>query len=293
MQNKKYVMLTDSACDMPFDLQKRMGVDIMNFSITVDGKLYTEREDFTFDEYYDILRTCKDIPATSQITQLRFLERFMKYDDDGVKAVIYVSICATGSATNDSAHLAEKQFRTERPSSGMKICIVDSHCYSMGYGYYVAKAAEKLDAGEEPESVVAWLEDVFSRVEILLAAYSLRFMKKSGRISAAAAIAGEILGIHPIISLNDGVSTVQKKIRGEKDVLPKMVEHFKEHVEEPCEYQVGGTSDERIAELAELCTQAMDVPPLTTFKLGAAVATNTGPDAIAIVYSGKKRERPN
>jgi DegV family protein with EDD domain len=289
MNDRKITVLTDSACDMPYDLEKTSGVDILNFSITVDGRCYTEREDFNFDEYYEILRRCDGIPATAQITQLRFLDKFKGYDDDGCGQLLYVSICAAGSATHDAAVMAERQFRKERPGSPMRIFIVDSHCYSMAYGYYVAQAAEKLADGAAMEDVAAWLEDIFSRVEILLAAFSLRFMKKSGRISAAAAVAGEVLGIRPIITLNDGISTVQKKIRGDKDVLPAMVEYLKQHHAPPLEYQVGGTGDDTIAALAKLAGETFGRPPVFTFKLGAAVATNTGPDAIAFTYLGPRR----
>lgn len=293
MPAKSFRVLTDSACDMPVELEKASGVEIMNFGITLDGAAYTERESFTFDEYYDMLRSCEGIPSTAHVTSQRFLDKFLACHAAGVEEVLYVSINASGSATRDAAVMAREAFAEKHPQSGMRITIVDSHCYSMAYGWFVAQAARRLGEGEPMEQVAAWLNDVFTRVEILLAAFSLKFMKKSGRISAAAAFAGELLGLRPIITLNDGVSNVEKKVRGDKEVLTTMLDYASEHRDQPEPYLVGGTDQAVIDELAAMCAARWGAPPVSTFMLGAAVATNTGPDAIAIVYMGPQRRQPD
>lgn len=289
MGQNKFAVLTDSTCDLPPELAQKEGVDILNFEITVDGKSYTERDDFTFDEYYDMLRNCESVPSTAHITTMRFLAKFNQYYKDGIENVIYVSINSTGSATYNSAKMAKIEFLEANPSAKMNIYIIDSHSYSMGYGWYVAQAVGKLRNGAEATAVVAWLKDIFSQVEITLAAFTLKFMKKSGRISAAAAFAGELLGLRPIISLTNGVSTVQKKVRGDKEVFTAMMEFTRPRMNDTLQYSVGGTSQQKIDELAALCEKKWKVAPYTTFKLGAAVSTNTGPDAIAIVFLGEAR----
>ncbi len=293
MSQKKYVVLTDSACDMPYELAEECGVDILSFHIAVDGKNYIERQDFTFEEYYDILRECKDIPSTAFITMPRYMERFEQYYKAGVKEVLYVAINSTGSATYNAAIMAREKFCQEFPDSDMKIYIVDSHCYSMAYGWFVAEACKKLKAGEEMYDVTAWLNDIFTKVEIVLGAFSLKFMKKSGRVSAAAAIAGELMGVRPIISLNDGVSVVQKKVRGDKEVLPALIAQMEANHAGLEPYMVVGTNAKVMEELAKMCTEKWGKAPDGKFYLGSAVATNTGPDAIAIVYLGKSRRKPD
>ncbi len=291
MKKRKFAVLTDSASDLPFDLAEKYAVDIMNFIITLDGKTYTEREDFGFDEYYDMLRTCEGLPVTSQVTSIRFLDAFTVYGGEGVEDVLVVTINGAGSATYENALMAKERFTAEHPESKMRIHVVDSKCYSMAYGWYVAEAARKLQNGAEMTGVVEWLEDVFSRTEICLAAYSLKFMKKSGRIRAAAAFAGELLGLKPVILMVDDGTTVLRKVRGDAAVLPAMLECTKERMDPDFGYTVGGTNDDQIAALVKLCEKSFKTPPVTTFKLGAAVATNTGPDAIAITYLGEKRPR--
>ncbi|MFV0414256.1 MAG: DegV family protein [Oscillospiraceae bacterium] len=287
----KYALLTDSACDLPLELEKQHGIDILNFGIEINGKACFERQDFTPEDFYEILRTANGIPKTSQITTLRFLERFKTYDAAGCRHVLYVSINGTGSATCGNAAMAKTLFFEERPHSQMKIDIIDSHTYSMGYGWYVAAAARKLKNGVEMAGVVSWLKEEFNKVEIVLAAYSLAHMKKSGRISAAAAITGELLDIRPIIGLNGGESTVYQKVRGNPGIHPALVEQVEARRSGGL-YMVGGTNAGDIALLAQLCKKRWGRAPACTFFLGSAVAANTGPNAIAIVFTGQPR-RPS
>ena len=132
---------------------------------------------------------------------------------------------------------------------------------------------------------------MFARNEICLAAFSLKQMKKSGRISAAAAFAGELLGLRPIISLNDGVSSVKSKVRGDGAVIPAMIKYVKSRVEnvQELEYQVAYTDGERVNELVKQCKKEFGHPPVNVFQLGCVVSANTGPDALAITFLGKDR----
>ncbi len=291
MKKKTFAVLTDSSCDLTKELEQESGVDILPFQITMDGKSYWERIDFTPEEYYKMLESCEGIPATAHITSLRFLEKFKEYDEAGIKQVLYVSINSSGSNTFFAAQMAAQEFKEECPNSEMEIWTVDSHTYSAPFGWFVAQAAFKLQNGAEMRDVVLWLEDVFSKMEVVLGAYSLRFLKKSGRVNAAAAFAGELLGLRPVFTLIDGESKVQKKVRGDKLVVPAMFEYMKEHCEEGSPYIIAGTNETYMKELAALCEKEWKQKPLGFFKLGAAVSTNTGPNALGLGYFGEKRTR--
>ena len=223
MTKRRFAVVTDSASDLTAELEKESAVDILSLDITVDGHSYVERVDFTPDEYYEILRNCEGIPSTAHITSLRFLQQYQQYDDEGIEQVLCVSLNAGGSNTYHAAKMAADKFHVKRPQSRMEIYVVDSHAYAMPYGWYVAQAAFRLREGADMADVVAWLEDIYARLEIVLGTYSLRFLKKSGRVSAAAAVAGEILGVRPVVTLIDGASDVVKKVRGDREVVPAIV----------------------------------------------------------------------
>ena len=288
----KFVVLTDSACDLPQELADRHHIDIVCFKIALDGEGYTERVDFDGKQFCELLRKSNGIPTTSQVTQFEFFDRFEAYDREGVEQVLYVSINAGGSGTNAAAHAAAAQFAEEHPDSAMRISVVDSHCYSMGYGALVVKASEMLESGMSMDEVVAYLEDKFARMEILLTAYTLKVIRRSGRISAASAIAGDLLGIHPVFTLNDGVSQVVKKVRGDKMVVSAMVREMASRMAEGEPYYIAVTDEKYSKEYADACEKALGYPPALVYQLGCAVCSNTGPEAVGLVYEGKvKRER--
>jgi len=287
----KYVVLTDSTCDLPEEAAKQHNIDIVCFKIALDGEGYTERVDFTPEQFCEMLKKASGLPTTAQITQFEFFDKFEEYDRQGVEQTLYISINAGGSGTNAAAHAAAAQFHEEHPDSRMEIFIVDSHAYSMAEGAGVIEAKQKLDAGETMESVVEYLNDKYAKMEILLTAYTLKVIRKSGRISAAAAIAGDLLGIHPIFTLNDGVSQVVKKVRGDKAVVSGMVTTMASRMAQGTPYYIGVSDHKYDEEYVEACTKKVGYAPVGIFHLGCAVLSNTGAEAVGLVFEGAKRER--
>ncbi|MFR9257605.1 MAG: DegV family protein [Christensenellales bacterium] len=287
----KYVVLTDSTCDLPEEAAKQHNIDIVCFKIALDGEGYTERVDFTPEQFCEMLKKASGLPTTAQITQFEFFDKFEEYDRQGVEQTLYISINAGGSGTNAAAHAAAAQFHEEHPDSKMEIFIVDSHAYSMAEGAGVIEAKQKLDAGETMESVVEYLNDKYAKMEILLTAYTLKVIRKSGRISAAAAIAGDLLGIHPIFTLNDGVSQVVKKVRGDKAVVSGMATTMASRMAQGTPYYIGVSDHKYDEEYVEACTKKVGYAPVGIFHLGCAVLSNTGAEAVGLVFEGAKRER--
>ena len=287
----KYVVLTDSTCDLPEEAAKQHNIDIVCFKIALDGEGYTERVDFTPEQFCEMLKKASGLPTTAQITQFEFFDKFEEYDRQGVEQTLYISFNAGGSGTNAAAHAAAAQFHEEHPDSRMEIFIVDSHAYSMAEGAGVIEAKQKLDAGETMESVIEYLNDKYAKMEILLTAYTLKVIRKSGRISAAAAIAGDLLGIHPIFTLNDGVSQVVKKVRGDKAVVSGMATTMASRMAQGTPYYIGVSDHKYDEEYVEACTKKVGYAPVGIFHLGCAVLSNTGAEAVGLVFEGAKRER--
>ena len=288
----KIGFLTDSCSDIPQELADKYGIEVVGFPINLDGVEYMERKDFTNDQFYQMMRDAQGVPTTAAITQLQFCDIYARYADEGYTDLVYLSINAGGSSTYNNAVKAMELLEEERPGYTMKIQVIDSHTYSMPYGWYFCECARKVHNGGEPASCVAELKQKLDCVEICLAAYSLKQMKKSGRVSAAAAVVGDLLGIRPIISLNAGVSKVESKVRGDAAVPAAMIKWVESRVDsmKDTPYMVAYTSSTaKRDELVKLCKKAFGHAPLIVFQLGGVVSANTGPDGIAIVYEGKPR----
>ncbi len=290
----KIAILTDSSCDIPQDLAERYGIDIMSFHILLDDVDYLERVDCTNKEFYDKMRVAQGIPSTAAITPIQFCEKYCEYVDAGYTDVIHVTINRNGSSTYNNAVMAQDLLREERPEHHLRIHLLDSHTYSMAFGWYVAEMGRMLQNGAEVRHVIQEFEAKMQQVEIVLGPYSLKQMKKSGRISAAAAFAGEMLGLRPIISLIDGKTKVESKVRGDDKVIPAMLTFCQKRLEgmdlNDVEYMIGHTEIDRKDELVKAARKFFGHPPVAVFPLGGVVSANTGPDSLAIVFTGKTRK---
>lgn len=141
------------------------------------------------------------------------------------------------------------------------------------------------------EKVVAYLEDIYARIEIVLTAYTLKVIRKSGRVSAAAAIAGDLLGIHPIFTLNDGVSQVVKKIRWGQSCADGDGGYDEEPHGSRLPVLYCGIGQKVCRRIYPCLHGKGGYGPVSVFVLGCAVLSNTGPDAVGLIYEGQKRER--
>ena len=213
---RRIKILTDSACDISAEHEETLDIRVLGFPIIVDGKDYIERETLSNEEFYEMLATSKELPVTSQISSFRFVEAYKEIFESGYAEVICVTISSTGSNTYNSALLAKDNFYDENPQAidKFKIHVVDSLTYTAGYGYAVIEAAKKAKKGCSSDEIIAFLKDWFSCVEIYFSPYSLEQVKRSGRVSCAAAFMGELLGLRPLIQMVDGTSNTLEKIRG-------------------------------------------------------------------------------
>ena len=289
---RKIAIVTDSSCDIPKELAEKYGIDVIDFPINLDGKEYYERRDMTMDQFYELMRAAQGVPTTAAITALQWREVYEAYADQGYTDVLHVSINSTGSSTYANAQQAAEQLRQDRPEMTMRIHLVDSHTYSMVFGWYLCECARKLRNGGDLRSCILELESKLGRVEVCLAAFSLKQLKKYGRVSAAAAFAGELLGLRPVISLTDGVSKVEAKVRGDAAVIPAMLKWIRTRVDDlrTTPYLLAYTSStQKRDELLKLCKKEFGHPPMYVFQLGGVVSANTGPDCIAIAFEGKPR----
>ncbi len=285
--NEKVRIITDSGSDISRELEKEWEkyLVIMPFNVFVNGKSYVDRKDFTEDEFYKILRDNEEIPKHSQITQIQFEEEYRKLYDEGAREIIVDVINAAGSQTYAQSVLAAESIKEELPD--LKIYNVDSRSYTAGYGYAIIEACKKLDDGQSAESVVAYLKDWALHVEAYVLGFSLRHMKKSGRISAAAGFLGELMGLKPLIVLHDKVTAVVKKARGEKAIIDTAVEELSARMIPQTPYIVCTTTRPELdKEFIEKMTKKVGYPPAMITKIGVVVACNAGYDFIAVMIKG-------
>lgn len=289
---KKIKIVTDSASDVPYEAEQRYGIRVLGFSIAIDGNAYTERKDFTNVEFWEMLKNASRIPTTAQYTPVQFGELWEELWEEHWDDVIYVSVNAKGSATYNNSIMAREAFYENHPEARdeMRIHCVDGGTYSLGYGYAVVQAAIKAEKGASVQEILSYLDNWLACNSIYFTPYTLEYVKKSGRVSAAAAFVGELMGLRPIISFPDGESKVLDKVRGEKAVIPALVKYATQNMIPHTEYVVlvGNCADKAQALAAEM-EKAVGYPPAMIGTVGAAIAINCGPNAVGVVIKNKNR----
>jgi DegV family protein with EDD domain len=288
----KIAILTDSCCDLPKETIKELGIKVLPFTLTVGGESFREIYDKSTKEFYELLETTDEIPKHSQISPITFEETYKELFEKGYTDIISVSINSKGSGTFNNSVLAKNDFYENNPEAEgkMRIYNIDSKCYTLFYGYPVMEAAKKIRRGAEPEEIVAYLEDWFNVSAIYAVPFTLKYAKKSGRISAAKAFAGELLGLKPVIMFADGNTETVDKIRGEKNIVSKLVEIVEKNMTPQTPYIMLHGKDDTVAKEVEKELAKKTGRKAEMFgSIGAVVTANIGPDLVAVVVRRKNK----
>lgn len=284
------LIVTDSASDVPAELEARYGIRILPFSIVVDGKSYVERKDFTPAEFYQMMLSAHDLPTHAQITPMEFVEVYRQAEEDGYQSVIYISINSHGSGTFNSARVAIDTYKEENPESKLQVYCVDSLSYTLGYGYMAVEAAKKAEKGTPAPEIVQYCEDWAKKSTIYFTPFTLEYVRKSGRVSCAAAFVGELMGLKPLISFEEGEAVIFGKVRGEKAVVPALVKKTRQEIIPHTPYVIlYGSAPEYGEQLAAELEKELGYPCEMKAPIGAAISINAGPKVAAVVFRGRPR----
>lgn len=289
MLKQKIKLMTDSVSDIAKARAEELGIYMLCMPITIEGKALREELDFTKDEFYEMIDRAQEYPSTAQVTPFEILEAYEAIEKEGYTDLIYMSIGSGGSGTYNNAVQMREQFYADHPDSQMKIHLVDGRNYTATYGYAVVEAAKMLARGASVPEITDYMEDWARHAGLYFVPMTLKYVKRSGRVSAAAAFAGELLGLKPFCRICNCQSSVIQKIRGEQNIIPKMVEVVKADIQPHSPYIVMYGADKKIAEdLGAALTKALGYPPEGYWNIGAAICCNAGPRSFGFVIKRKE-----
>ncbi len=289
MLKQKIKLMTDSVSDISRDRAAALGIHLLYMPITIEGKALREEIDFTKEEFYKMIDEAQEYPSTAQITPFEIQEAYEQIAAEGYTDLIYTTIGAGGSGTYNNAVMAREQYYEDHPQSQMKIHLVDGRNYTATYGYAVVEAAKKLARGASVPELIDYMDDWARHAGLYFVPMTLKYVKRSGRVSAAAAFAGELLGLKPFCRICNCVSNVIQKVRGEQNIIPKMVEVVKADIQPHSPYIVMQGADTKIAqEFGAALTKALGYPPECYWNIGAAICCNAGPHVVGFVIKRKE-----
>ena len=278
----KTIIITDSASDIAPDLYEN--VRVLPMTITFGDREYKDGVNLSHRRFYELLVESEELPVTSQISPYEFgeaMEEALKTAD----AVLVITMSSKLSGTYQSAVLAASEY----PG---KVFPVDSENVTVGEHMLVEYANRLLHMGKTPEEVVKELDSIKKRIRVVGLLDTLEYLKKGGRISKAAAFAGNVLSIRPVVTVKDGAVEILGKARGSKQANNLIVEaiHNSGGVDFDMPYFLGytGLNDDLlqkyIRDNATLWEEKTDYLPIST--VGGTIGTHVGPGAIVVAWIG-------
>ena len=201
-------ILTDSACDiLPAEAQQ-LGVTVIPLNVTLeDGTVLRDGIDMTPSEYYTHLAACRKLPTTSQPSPEQFERLYLDAAAAGDEVLgIFLSDALSG--TGQCARLAADLANVDN------VVFVNTENVCLGQSLLVRLAVQLRDAGKTITQIAADLEKAKQHLHLVAAVDDLKYLRKGGRLSAAAAVAGGMLGIKPILAVIEGKVALAGKARG-------------------------------------------------------------------------------
>ena len=196
-----YQIISDGACDLTPDFASRHNVEIVPFYVSFDKENYfKEGSEIDHDSFYQKMDSEHAIPSSSLPSVNDYYEVFLKYAKANTP-VICICITTKFSGSYNSASTARDQITEDYPDA--KITVIDSTLNTVTEGLYVYEAIRMRDNNLSYEETVANLERIKSTGRIFFTVGSLEYLVKNGRIGKVATIAGDKLGLKPIIIMAD------------------------------------------------------------------------------------------
>ena len=278
-------ILVDSTFDFTPEQLELTGIEVVRLHVNFGGEDFVDGVDITPEGFYERLIESDALPTTSQAAPADFAEAFERLTANGDELVC-LTISSKLSGTYQSAMIAAADFEG-------RVRVVDTLNVALGAQILARYALRLASGGRGMNEVADELERVKGRVHIIALLDTLEYLKRGGRISAAAAAVGGVFSIKPVITIRDGAVAVIGKARGSKNgenLLSQLIE--KHGVDFTMPYVLGytGLSDALLqkykADSALLWVgYAKDLP---VSIVGSVVGTHAGPGAIAVAFFGKE-----
>ena len=273
-------IVVDSTADMRPEVAAK--VSIVPLSVQFGEKTYVSGVDITPSQFYEMLSESDVLPTTSQPAPFLFEEAFEKAVSEGHE-VICLTCSGKLSGTHQSANIAAAAFAD-------KVHVLDSGTIAIGLGILVEYALELVDRGLTAEEILRELMQKRERIRILALVDTLEYLKKGGRISSAVALAGGLLNIKPVISVNGGEIRLLGKARGSRQGNNLLVQEIGKaggvDFTGPVMLGYTGLSDallqKYIQDSAALWEGHLENLPVSI--VSSVVGTHVGPGAVAVAF---------
>lgn len=218
-------IVTDTTAYIPNNLLERYDIYTIPLSVVFGEEAYREDKDITTEEFYEKVRTSKELPSTTQPPIGMFVELFEKLSEN-YDAVISIHLSKQISGTFDSAIAAGKMVE------GIEVYPFDSTFSCMAQGFYAMVASEMAQEGKSSDAILSHLHDMREKSDAYFIVDDLSHLQRGGRLTSAQAIVGSLLDIKPVLHMPGGQIKPFEKIRTRKKAIKRIMSMIDDEVAE-------------------------------------------------------------
>jgi DegV family protein with EDD domain len=273
-------IVLDSTADYPDGPQRFPNWRVVPLYVRFGQESFRDYTELGPRDFYDRLRTAPELPTTSQPTPGDFLETYRELER--YERILSLHIPQKLSGTVESARVAGEEL------GGGKVRAIDSGTVSAGLALLALTVQERLERGTTDEEVDDLVRRFQQESRIIFTVDTLEFLAKGGRIGKAAAMAGTLLNIKPILAIKDGEVVPVKRDRGAHKAFMEFVEAFEEGSVDRPSLRVGiadADSLDRRSALEELVRRTRPQARIEVeTTLGAVVGTHAGPGTVGFFW---------
>lgn len=273
-------IITDSASDITQVEAAAWGVQVLPLRTIFGQEEFLDGITIDHETFFQKLIESDVLPTTSQLSPFQYEEPFRQAAEAGDE-VVCITLSSKLSGCYQSASIAAED---------LPVVLVDSLNVTVGERLLVERAVQLRDQGLSAREIGQQLEAEKGRIRLIALLDTLEYLKKGGRISSAAALAGSLLSIKPVIAVEHGEIAILGKARGSKNgsnMLMTLVEkNGGINFELPYCLAYSGLSDallrKYIADSQSLYSGRAEHLPVST--IGSTIGTHAGPGAIAVAF---------
>jgi DegV family protein with EDD domain len=229
----RIAIITDTSVSIPEDLIHKYDIHLVPLVFHLDNKTYRDTLDIkTADELFQLVKKSANFPTTSAPPPGEYAELYRQLCKK-VDGIFNATISANLSMTFTAASQAKEEVKSELPN--LNVEVFDSKTTVGAMGFIVLGAAQAAASGKDLKTVVKVAEGIRYRINYLFMMDTLSYLARSGRISKAAALAGNMLSMKPLteISTVTGRPSILARPRTKKKALQSLVDIVKQRVTGP------------------------------------------------------------
>ncbi len=292
MNSHSYVLVSDATNDLLAELAAAADIHIIAMPVDIEEEPYRYSPidgEISPDDFYAAQKAGKHA-HTSQINSAVYYAYFQKFLENG-QDVLYIGFSSGLSNTVLAAATAMEELRQQYPQR--KLYCLDSLCASVGEGLLVYLAGQKRLSGMKMEQLISWVEENKLQLCHWFTVDDLAYLRRGGRISAAAATVGAMIQIKPVMHVDDAGHLINvAKAHGRKKALYAMAAAMKDTwLPQQCKtvFIGQGACLEDAGVLAKLILADCPEAEITVMPIGPIIGAHTGPGVLALFFIGSKR----